>query len=213
VSCPLCRQRKGKRHCPARGEAICAHCCGTKRRVAIACPDDCVYLTGGHAGAWEGRETERVRDMRRVAPQLQRLSEAQLQLLLVALVGITGIRARHALTDALVAQALAAVRRTVETRRKGVLYEHAAEDLRAQALVHEVQELFQSKDAAGRVVTPDDADLQAALEALEAALEATRRERAGPSAFLDTAARLAARLGAPPAAASPRPPGPLILEP
>jgi hypothetical protein len=151
--------------------------------------------------------------MRRLAPQLQRLSEAQLQLLLVALVGITGIRARHALTDSLVAQALAAVRRTVETRRKGVLYEHAAEDLRAQALVHEVQELFQSKDAAGRVVTPDDADLQAALEALEAALEATRRERAGASAFLDTAARLAARLGAAPAAASPRAPGPLILEP
>jgi hypothetical protein len=56
--CPLCLKRKGRRACPAKGAAICPHCCGTKRRVEIDCPEDCVYLEGGHAGAWEGRETE-----------------------------------------------------------------------------------------------------------------------------------------------------------
>jgi len=76
AACPLCRQRKGKRACPAKGELICAQCCGTKRRVEIDCPDDCTWL-GGHAGTWEGRETERTRDLRRLAPSLERLSEAQ----------------------------------------------------------------------------------------------------------------------------------------
>jgi len=33
-----------KRFCPARGESICAVCCGTEREVTIDCPADCPYL-------------------------------------------------------------------------------------------------------------------------------------------------------------------------
>ena len=46
MSCPLCRERKGKRHCPAKDERICSVCCGGKRLVEIDCPRDCAYLLG-----------------------------------------------------------------------------------------------------------------------------------------------------------------------
>ncbi len=209
AACPLCRQRKGKRACPAKGELICAQCCGTKRRVEIDCPDDCTWL-GAHAGTWEGRETERTRDLRRLAPWLERLSDLQARLFFLSLVGLTALRARRRdLGDALLLEAVAALRKTVETREKGILYEHPADDLRAQGLVRELSSLFEAKDEEGAAHAPADADLLATLRALEGALLDVTRGGAGPTAFLDTAARLAGRL-----AAATRPAArPLIVEP
>jgi hypothetical protein len=48
VSCPICEKRKGARFCPAKGEKICAICCGTEREVTIDCPVDCSYLISAH---------------------------------------------------------------------------------------------------------------------------------------------------------------------
>jgi hypothetical protein len=48
VSCPICGKRKGARFCPAKGEKICAVCCGTEREVTIDCPVDCSYLISAH---------------------------------------------------------------------------------------------------------------------------------------------------------------------
>jgi hypothetical protein len=185
-------------------------CCGSKRRVEIDCPEDCLYLTGEHAGAWEGRETERRRDARRVLLHAEGLSETQGRLLFLTLVGLTGIRAsRRDLDDALALQAVRAMRQTVETRERGVLYEHQAEDARAQALVHELRALFEAKDGEGRSVSPADRDLLAALRGLEAALEASLREEGG-SLFLDSAARVVGRAQG----TTPAPPRrPLIVEP
>jgi hypothetical protein len=42
--CPICNKRKAERFCPAKGERICAVCCGTEREVTIDCPVDCAYL-------------------------------------------------------------------------------------------------------------------------------------------------------------------------
>ena len=207
--CPLCRQRRGKRACPARGEAICSQCCGTKRRVEIDCPSDCVYLDGAHAGAWNGRSADR--DARRVGPFLEGLTEAQGRLVLLSLVGLTAMGARRReLDDRLLKEAVAALRKTVETREKGILYEHQAEDARAQGLAHDLALLFEARDAEGRSHTPADRDLKAALSCLERAVEATIREGESARAFLDTAARLAARLGPPPGA---QPKASLIVEP
>jgi len=209
--CPLCRQRRGKRACPARGEAICSQCCGQKRRVEIDCPPDCVYLDGAHAGAWQGRSAERDRDARRVGPFLEGLSEAQGRLVLLSLVGVTAMRAeRGDLDDRLLREAVAALRKTVETRQKGILYEHQAGDARAQGLAHELALLFEARDADGRAHAPADRDLAAALSALERAVEASIRDGESAHAFLDTAARLAARLGPPPGG---RPRASLIVEP
>ena len=44
MPCPICNKRKVKRFCPARGDNICAVCCGTEREVTIDCPSDCPHL-------------------------------------------------------------------------------------------------------------------------------------------------------------------------
>jgi hypothetical protein len=211
MSCPLCRQRRGKRACPAKGEAICSQCCGAKRRVEIDCPPDCVFLDGSHAGAWEGRSASRDRDARRLGPFLQGLSESQGRLVLLSLVGVTAIRARRReIDDHLLLAAVQALRKTVETREKGIVYEHPAADARAQGLAHELAELYEARDAEGRAHAPKDHDLATALLRLEQAIEATVAERDSAHAFLDTATRLAARLGPPPGE---RPGSGLIVEP
>jgi len=48
LSCPICEKRKAERFCPAKGEKICAVCCGTEREVTIDCPSDCSYLVSAH---------------------------------------------------------------------------------------------------------------------------------------------------------------------
>jgi hypothetical protein len=48
VSCPVCEKRKAERFCPAKGEKICAVCCGREREVTIDCPVDCSYLIAAH---------------------------------------------------------------------------------------------------------------------------------------------------------------------
>jgi hypothetical protein len=48
LSCPICEKRKAVRFCPAKGEQICAVCCGTEREVTITCPADCAYLAAAH---------------------------------------------------------------------------------------------------------------------------------------------------------------------
>ncbi len=48
MSCPICEKRKAARFCPAKGEKICAVCCGTEREVTIDCPSDCTYLLAAH---------------------------------------------------------------------------------------------------------------------------------------------------------------------
>jgi hypothetical protein len=48
VSCPICEKRKTERFCPAKGEKICAVCCGKEREVSIDCPPDCSYLVAAH---------------------------------------------------------------------------------------------------------------------------------------------------------------------
>ncbi len=42
--CVYCRERKGKRPCPALDGPLCSQCCGTHRLVRIPCHTDCVYL-------------------------------------------------------------------------------------------------------------------------------------------------------------------------
>jgi hypothetical protein len=206
--CPLCRERKGRRPCPAKGVSICSQCCGTKRRVEIACPSDCVYL-GAHASSWEGRTTERRRDARRLAPHVQSLDERQQELFFLGLVGLAALRGRMPIDDLVLASAAAAVRKTHETHARGILYEHQAEDLPAQRLVPEIERIFETTTADGRTVRPDDSDLVAVLGALEACARAFSAEASGPSAFLETAARIVGEAGLEPAAA----PAPRLILP
>lgn len=210
MSCPLCQKRKGKRACPGKGELVCAHCCGTKRLVLVACPGDCAYLTGAHAPAWEGRETEKRRDGRRLAPYVEGLSAGATQVFAITLAALAAIRkGRPETTDATLAEALSALRKTVETRLRGILYEHPPQDLRAMDLLQNLRSLFEPKDEAGRDLSPADEDLLAALTALESCVREVRSEGLQPTAFLDIAVRL---VGQPPAHRT-EPPPRLIVEP
>ncbi len=47
--CPICGKRRPERFCPAKGEKICAVCCGKEREVTLDCPADCTYLISGLA--------------------------------------------------------------------------------------------------------------------------------------------------------------------
>ncbi len=169
-----------------------------------------MYLTGVHAGSWDGRETERRRDSRRVLLQAQGLSDAQGRLLFLTLMGLIGIRGRRSeLDDAMALQAVTALRKTVETREKGLLYEHQTEDARAQTLVHDLARLFEAKGEDGRALKPADGELLPALQALEASLAASLREEGGTT-FLDSAARIVGRAQGAPVVV---PMQPLMVEP
>lgn len=54
--CPICEKRPPKRFCPAKGEKICAICCGAGREVTIDCPTDCSYLIAAHRYEAEHRK-------------------------------------------------------------------------------------------------------------------------------------------------------------
>ncbi len=56
MSCPICEKRPPKRFCPAKGEKICAICCGEGREVTIDCPMDCSYLISAHRYEAEHRK-------------------------------------------------------------------------------------------------------------------------------------------------------------
>ena len=56
MSCPICGKRPPKRYCPAKGEKICAVCCGREREVTIDCPLDCSYLIAAHRYEAEHRQ-------------------------------------------------------------------------------------------------------------------------------------------------------------
>lgn len=48
MSCPICAKRPAKRFCPAKGDNICAVCCGELREITIDCPADCPHLIAAH---------------------------------------------------------------------------------------------------------------------------------------------------------------------
>ncbi|HTU32852.1 MAG TPA: hypothetical protein VMF66_03520 [Candidatus Acidoferrum sp.] len=56
MPCPICEKRPAKRFCPAKGEKICAICCGSGREVTIDCPIDCSYLVAAHRYEAEHRK-------------------------------------------------------------------------------------------------------------------------------------------------------------
>ncbi|HVQ32209.1 MAG TPA: hypothetical protein VMV21_21595 [Vicinamibacteria bacterium] len=189
-TCPLCARRKGRRACPAKGETICPQCCGQKRLVLIDCPPDCAYLGGGAPG-WS-RETEKVKDARRLYPMVESLSDLQAQLLFLGLMGIVALRARHrGLDDRLLASAVLALRKTTETRISGLVYDHPPDDARAQALVRELAALFEAEGDDGRKQAPADRDLLAVLKGLEAGLAVEADD--APTSFLDSVVRLVGR--------------------
>jgi hypothetical protein len=126
VSCPICEKRKAVRFCPAKGEKICAVCCGTEREVTIDCPADCAYLIAAHR-----YEDEHRRTIPADTPLLdvnipQDLIHTHQQLMSAIAFSIAKFCAvQPSATDTDVLAAVAALAETQKTLGGGIIYEKA----------------------------------------------------------------------------------------
>jgi hypothetical protein len=124
VSCPICEKRKESRFCPAKGEKICAVCCGTYREVTIDCPPDCSYLVAAHR-----YEDEHQRELPADTPLLDaKISRDDIHMHQTVLSGIAFAAAKfcanHAdATDPDILAALESLAETYKTLSSGILYE------------------------------------------------------------------------------------------
>jgi len=210
--CASCGQRKGRRDCPALGRTICPVCCGTKRLVEIRCPGDCVYLASAreHPAAVVRKQQER--DVARLLPTIQHLTERQSQLFFLLQSAIAGHQpdgfAR--LVDADVADAAAALASTLETAARGVIYEHAASSTLAHGLVTALKALLaRIREQGARVF---DGEAAIVLRAIEQGARTLKKPDEGATAYLELMARLLTAVpGSEPARPEPTAGGSLIL--
>jgi hypothetical protein len=124
VPCPICEKRKAERFCPAKGEKICAVCCGKEREVSIDCPPDCSYLVAAHR-----YEDEHQRSLPADTPLLDvKVSQDVIYAHQNVLSGIAFTAAKFsaahpATTDPDVLAALQALAETYKTLGSGIYYE------------------------------------------------------------------------------------------
>lgn len=124
MSCPICEKRKAARFCPAKGETICAVCCGTEREVTIDCPADCAYLVAAHR-----YENEHQRSIPADTPLLdekipQDIVYTHQQLMAALAFSIAKFCAvQPGAVDTDVLAALQALAQTYKTLTSGIIYE------------------------------------------------------------------------------------------
>jgi hypothetical protein len=194
MRCPICQARPAKRKCPARGDTICAVCCGTKRLVEIRCPADCGYLASARSHPPAVTERQHQRDVALLLPAMRELTERQSRFFFL----FQSILIRHQsdplrpVLDPDVVDAASSLARSLETAARGVIYDQRPASITAQELAasfrHAFDEVTTQIEGAR---TPLERDAARALRGIE---EAAKRvgalvgdERQG---FLDLARRL-----------------------
>ena len=124
LNCAICEKRKAVRYCPAKGENICAICCGTEREVTISCPPDCPYLIAAHR-----YEDEHKRELASDTPFLeeripQEILHTHQQLMAALSYQVAKFASSQtSAADPDVVAALAALAGTYKTLQSGLLYE------------------------------------------------------------------------------------------
>lgn len=151
-----------------------------------------MYLAAAreHPAAVVRRQQER--DVARLLPTIQHLTERQYQLFFLFQTAI----ARHKpdgfarLVDADVAEAAAALASTLETAARGVIYDHMAATLPAQGLATALKALLaQMREQGARVF---DGEVAIVLRAIEQGARARRTPEERDTAYLELMARLLA---------------------
>ncbi len=124
MACPICEKRKEKRFCPARGDRICAVCCGSEREITIDCPSDCVHLIESRRHEFERRDYDWSKlpfRERQVAPGFAREHASLLDALTLV---ICDFAAEHRATvDQDVVAATSSLAEAFVTLDKGIYYE------------------------------------------------------------------------------------------
>jgi len=163
-SCPICQKRKADRFCPAKGEKICAVCCGTEREITIDCPVGCSYLIAAHK-----YEDQQKRSIPADTPFLEeRLPPGTLhthQPLMAALAFTIAkaCMAQPSATDPDVLAALRALAETYKTLISGIYYEKIP-DIPVQreiytAMTAVLEDLRQKQAAAGTMESLKNLDI------------------------------------------------------
>src|SRR6185437_5432562 len=123
--CTICSKRRVERFCPAKGEKICAVCCGIEREVTLDCPSDCVYLVAAHRYEQEHRTPADVDEVPFSNVGFSPNVVYENQWLLAGL-GQTILKfaaSRRDLTDQDALTAIAALAETYRTLLSGIYYE------------------------------------------------------------------------------------------
>ncbi|HLB87999.1 MAG TPA: hypothetical protein VJK29_10140, partial [Terriglobales bacterium] len=156
-----CEKRKPARFCPAKGEKICAVCCGTGREVTIDCPSNCSYLVAAHR-----YEDEHQRSLPADTPLLdekipQDIVYNHQQLMAALAFSIAKFCAvQRSAADTDVLAAIQALAQTYKTLSSGIIYENPPD-------------------------APLPRELYAALTAFIAEVKKQQAERAASATFKD----------------------------
>lgn len=141
MACPLCEKRPPRRFCPAKGETICAVCCGTEREVTIDCPWDCSYLHASRQYDLDRREvtpSEVPFAETKIPPSF--VMEHQNLLLALSYSLCASARDNRLVTDSEVLAALQALAEAYKTLSSGIYYEKAP-DFRVQRELYDALKL------------------------------------------------------------------------
>jgi len=184
MSCAICEKRPPKRFCPAKGEKICAICCGREREVTIDCPFDCPHLMAAHR--WEAEHRKPL-----AAEQYPyRDVSVREDFVYERWAVITGLAAtlldfqiqHRDLNDGAVCSAIEALGETFRTLGTGIYYERPPDAPLARALYGRIAEFLQEfrKSESGRPGIPSlkDADI---FQLLVFLLRVARQETNGRS--------------------------------
>jgi hypothetical protein len=145
ASCAICEKRPPKRFCPAKGEKICAVCCGREREVTIDCLPDCPHLIAAHR--WEAEHRKPMaaeefpyRDIA-VSPDFV----YQHGNLIAGLAGtiLTFQIQNKELTDGYAISAIEALAETYRTLGTGIYYERPPDAPMARALYGQLDQSLQ----------------------------------------------------------------------
>lgn len=155
MSCPICERRPPKRFCPAKGEKICAICCGREREVTIDCPSGCPYLVTARRYETEHRKPISFKEF--PYPDVEFLPEFVHERWTVVSGLATAILAfqieSQELNDGAVLASLEALAETYRTLGTGIYYERPPDASLARALYHRIARFvqdFQTQEAERR---------------------------------------------------------------
>ena len=142
MACPICEKRPPKRFCPARGEKICAICCGREREVTIDCPSDCPHLIAARRYESDNRKPLSEEDFlyRDVEFQADFVHENWPSVAAIA-AAILGFQMQNKeLGDRDAQSALSALAETYRTLATGIYYERPPEAFLPRALYGQLAE-------------------------------------------------------------------------
>ncbi len=184
MSCAICEKRPPKRYCPAKGEKICAICCGREREVTIDCPTDCSHLVAAHRYEAEHRKPLSAEEYpyRDISVREDFVYERWPVITGLAAT-ILNFQIQHKdFSDGAACAAIEALAETLRTLGSGIYYERPPDAPIARALYGRIAEFLQEfkKNDAGRTAIPSLTDTDV-FHLLAFLLRVARQETNGRS--------------------------------